>query len=65
MSNVHFKQYMKTKRACFGIKTYKLTLSMSLTLSFSVNSRKRMFLNGNEDSDISAPERTSFYQLRL
>ena len=65
MSNVHFKQYMKTKRACFGIKTYKLTLSMSLTLNFSVNNRKRMFPNGNEYSDISAPERTPFYQLRL
>ena len=57
---LHFKQYIKTKRVCFGIKLYKLTSSNDTTLNFSVNSRKRMFHNGDENSDMSAPERTSF-----
>ena len=57
---LHFKQYIKTKRVCFGIKRYKLTSSNGTTLSFSVNSRKRMFHNGDENSDMSAPERTLF-----
>ena len=63
-------QAYKNKIVCFGIKLYKLTSSNSITLNFSVNSRKKMFHNGNENSDISAserraPERTAFYQLRL
>ena len=60
---LHFKQYIKTKRVCFGIKLYKLTSSNGTTLNFSVNSRKRMFPNGDENSDMSAPEGTPFYQL--
>ena len=36
---LHFKQYIKTKRVCFRIKIYKLTSSNSITLNFSVNSR--------------------------
>ena len=55
---LHFKQYIKTKRVCFGIKLYKLTLSNGIILVFSLNSRKRMFHNGNGNSDVSAPERT-------
>ena len=57
---LHFKQHIKTKRVCFGIKLYKLTSSSGTTLNFSVNSRKRMFHNGDENSDMSAPERTLF-----
>ena len=57
---LRFKQYIKTKRVCFGIKLYKLTSSNGTTLNFSVNSRKRMFHNGDENSDMSAPERTLF-----
>ena len=60
-----FIQYIKIKRVCFGIKLNNLTSSSCITLFFSVNSRKRMFPNGNENSDISARERTSFHQLRL
>ena len=60
---LHFKQHIKTKRVCFGIKLYKLTSSNDTTLNFSVNSRKRMFHNGDEDSDVPAPERTPFYQI--
>ena len=43
---LHFKQYIKTKRVCFGIKLYMLTSSNGTTLNFSVKSRKRMFHNG-------------------
>ena len=53
--------YIKNK--CFGIKLYKLASSNGTTLNFSVNSRERMFHNGDENSDMSAPERTPFYQI--
>ena len=43
---LHFKQYIKTKRVCFGIKLDKLTSSNGTTLNLSVNSRNRMFHNG-------------------
>ena len=62
---LYFKQCIKTERVCFGIKLYKLTSSNSITLNFSVNNRKRMFHNCNENSDMSVPERTLFYQIRL
>ena len=55
-----FQEYIKPKTVCFGIK---LTLSNGTTLNFSVGSKKRMFHNGYENSDMSAPERTSFYQI--
>ena len=60
---LHFKQYIKTKRECFGIKLDKLTSSNGTTLNVSVNSRKRIFHNGNENGDISARETTPFDQL--
>ena len=60
---LHFKQYIKTKRVCFGIKFYRFTSSNGTTLNFSVKCRKRMFHNGDENSDTSAPERTPFYQI--
>ena len=31
---LHFKQYIKTKRVCFGKKIYKLTSSNGETLNF-------------------------------
>ena len=60
---LYFKQYIKTKRVCFGIKLYKLTSSNSTRLTSSVNSRKRIFHNKDENSDMSAPERTPFCQI--
>ena len=63
--NVNFisSSIWKQKRVCFGIKLYKLTSSNSTTLNISVNSRKRIFHNGDEINDMSAPERTPFYQI--
>ena len=58
-----FRQYIKTKRACFEIKLYELTSSNSTTINFSVNIRKRMFHIGDENSDMSTPEKNFFYQL--
>ena len=63
MSTTFFKQYIK-KRICFGIKLDKLTSSNRITLNFSVNSKKKLLYNGNENNDISEPERTPFYRLR-
>ena len=59
----HFKQCIKTKRVCFGIKLYKLKSSNGTTLNVSVNSRKRMFHNEDENSDMSTPEKIPFYQI--
>ena len=56
----HFKQYIKEKRVCFEKRPYKLTSSNGTTLNFSVNSRKRMFQNGNENSDMSAHQKEPF-----
>ena len=60
---LHFKQYIKTKRVCFGIKMCKLTSSNGTTLNFSVNSRKKDVHNRDENSDMPALERTPFYQI--
>lgn len=35
---MHFKQYIKTKILCFGIKLYNLTPSNGMKLNFLVNS---------------------------
>ena len=54
---LHFKQYIKTKRVCFGVKLDKLASSNGITLKFSVNSKKWILHSGNENSDITAPKR--------
>ena len=47
---LHFKQYIRTKRARFGIKLYELTTSNGITLDFLVYCGKGMFYeDGNED----------------
>ena len=53
-----FQVVYTNKKVCFGIKRYKLTSPNGTTLIFSVNSRKRMFNNGDENSDMSAPYMT-------
>ena len=58
---LHFNYYIKTKRVCFEKKPYKLTSSNSTTLNFSVNSRKRMFQNGDENSDMSAHQKEPLF----
>ena len=64
---LHFEQYIKTKRLCFGTKLNKLTSSNGTTINFLVYSRKRMFHNGDENSEHQKPEmseleRTPFYE---
>ena len=48
---LHFEQHIKTKRLCLGIKLSKLTSSNGTTINFLVYSRKRMFHNGDENSE--------------
>ena len=60
---LYFKLYIKTKGVCFGINLYKLTSSNDTRLNSSFNSRKRMFRYRDENSDMSAPERTPFCQI--
>ena len=54
---VTFRQYIKTKRARFGIKLYALTTSDGITLDFLVYCGKGMFYNDNEHSSTSSTER--------
>ena len=60
-----FQAVYKNKKSTFWIKLYKLTSSNVIKLFFLVNSRKEIFHNGNKNSDMSIPQRTSFYQLKL
>ena len=46
------QQHFNKEYICFEMKLYKLTSSSCITLIFLVNSRKGMFHNGNENSDI-------------
>ena len=59
-----FQAVCKNKKS-FGINLYKLASSNCITLDFLVNYRKGVFHNGNENSDMSASERTHIYLLRL
>ena len=52
-----FKQYIKTKRARFGIKLYELTMSDGITLEFLVYCGKGMFANDDPNSDMPITER--------
>ena len=51
---VKFRQYIKTKRARFGIKLYALTTSDGITLVYC---GKGMFYNDGEHSSMSSTER--------
>ena len=54
---LHFKQYIKTKRARFGIKLYELTTSDGITLDLLVYCGKGMFHNDDVNSDMPTTER--------
>lgn len=55
---VHFRQYIKTKRARFGIKLYELTTSDGITLDLLVYCGTGMFDDDNFDaSTMPASER--------
>ena len=43
---LHFNQYIKTKRVCLEIKLYKLTSSNGTTLTFQLTARKVCFIIG-------------------
>ena len=52
-----FKQYIKTKRARFGIKLYELATSDGITLDFLIYCSKGMFTNDDPNSDFPTTER--------
>ena len=52
-----FKQYIKTKRARFGIKLYELCTSSGITLDFLVYCGKGMFHQDDPHSDMPSTER--------
>ena len=54
---LHFKQYIKTKRARFSINLYELTSSDGITHDFLVYCGRGIFYNYKEHSDIPTTER--------
>ena len=52
-----FRQYIKTKRACFGIKLYELCTSDGITLNLLGYCGKDMFTDDAPNSDIPTTER--------
>ena len=55
---LHFKQYIRTKRARFGIKLYELTTSGGITLDVLVYCGRGMFFgDDDEHSDMPTTER--------
>ena len=60
-----FKQYIKTKRSCFGIKLYELATSHGITLDLLVYSGKGMFGEDDPNSDMTATERIPGVLMKL
>lgn len=56
---LHFKQYIRTKRARFGIKLYELCTSEGITLDFLIYCGKGMFYD-DDNSDLPSTERIPF-----
>ena len=54
---LHFKQFIRTKRACFGIKLYELRTSSGITLDFLVYCGKGMFSDDDPYYDMPSSER--------
>ena len=57
---LYLKQYIRTKRACFGIKLCELTTSNGITLDLLVYCGKGMFYNDDEHSDMRTTKRIPF-----
>ena len=59
---LHFRQYIRTKRACFGIKLYELTTSDGITLDFLICGGKGMFADDDINEDTrNNPEEISVW----
>ena len=54
---LHFKQFIRTKRARFGIKLYELTTSQGITFDMLVYCGKGMFHDDDPHSDSPTTER--------
>ena len=54
---LHFKQFIRTKRARFGVKLYELTTSDGITLDFLVYCGKGMFADDDPHYDMPSTER--------
>ena len=52
-----FKQYIRTKRARFGIKMYEICTSNGVTLDFLVYCGRGMFSDDDPNSELSTTER--------
>ena len=57
---LHFKLFIGTKRARFGIKLYELCTSSGIALDFLVYYRKGMFRDDDPYYDMSSSERIPF-----
>ena len=54
---LHFKQYIRTKIAKFGVKLYELTTCDGITLDFLVYCGKGMFADDDINSEMPSSER--------
>ena len=54
---LHFKQFIRTKRARFGVKLYELCTSDGITLDFLIYCGKGMFSDDDPHSDMPTTER--------
>ena len=54
---LHFKQYIRTKRARFGVKLYELSTPDGITLDFLIYCGKGMFADDDINSEMPSSER--------
>lgn len=54
---LHFKQFIRTKRARFGIKLYELTTADGITLDFLVYCGRGMFDDDDQNDEMPTTER--------
>ena len=54
---MHFKPYIRTKRARFGVKLYELTMSDGIMLDFLVYCGKGMFADDDINSEMPSSEK--------
>lgn len=61
---LHFKQFIQTKRARFGIKLYELATADGITLDFIVYCGRGMFHGDDNNEDMPTTERIPVYLMQ-
>ena len=61
---LHFKQYIRTKRALFGIKLYEITTADNITLGFLVYCGREIFYDDDGTEDMPTTERIPVFLMQ-